>query len=148
MSRPACILLVDDNRMDVELTQDAFREARLSNRVEVAENGIQALDYLLGRDVYADRSRYPLPDLILLDLKMPGVDGFEVLRRLKETPLLKRIPVVILTSSREEGDRALSYDTGANSYLVKPVSFSGFVEVVREIEDYWLTLNVGPPSEH
>ena len=145
MSSLALILLVEDSRMDVELTLDAFREARLANRIEVAENGRKALDYLFGSGDYADRDRYPLPDLILLDLKMPGMDGFEVLRRIKEAPLVRRIPTVILTSSREEGDRALSYDTGANSYLVKPVSFAGFVEVVREIGDYWLTLNVGPP---
>ncbi len=146
MSRSACILLVDDNRLDVELTLDAFREARLSNSIQVAENGQQALDYLFGANEYGDRARFPLPDLILLDLKMPGIDGFDVLRLIKDAPLLKRIPIVILTSSREEGDRALSYDTGANSYLVKPVSFTGFVDVVRRVGDYWLTLNVGPPS--
>lgn len=143
MSKSATILLVDDSRMDIELTLDAFNEARLSNRVEVAYNGQQALDYLLGVNAYVDRTQYPLPDLILLDLKMPGIDGFEVLKRIKDTPLIKRIPVVILTSSKEEGDRALSYDIGANSYLVKPVAFTGFVDVVRQIEDYWLTLNVG-----
>ncbi|MBT2971220.1 MAG: two-component system response regulator [gamma proteobacterium symbiont of Ctena orbiculata] len=145
MSKPAVILLVEDSRMDVELTLDAFKEARLSNRIEVAYSGQQALDYLIGNDHFANRSQYPLPDLILLDLKMPGIDGFEVLKRLKGTPLIKRIPVVILTSSKEEGDRALSYDIGANSYLVKPVAFTGFIDVVRQIEDYWLTLNVGAP---
>lgn len=131
--------------MDVELTLDAFREARLGNRIEVAENGRKALDYLFGIGQYADRDHYPLPDLILLDLKMPGIDGFEVLRQIKVAPLIKRIPTIVLTSSKEEGDRALSYDSGANSYLVKPVSFAGFVDVVREISDYWLTLNVAPP---
>lgn len=146
MSRPAHILLVEDNRMDVELTLDAFREARLVNKVQVAASGQAALDYLFGRDPYADRQQFPLPDLILLDLKMPGIDGFEVLRQIKQAPILKRLPVVILTSSKEEGDRALSYDQGANSYLVKPVSFEGFLEVVRHIEDYWLVLNVGPPD--
>ncbi|MBT3058331.1 MAG: response regulator [gamma proteobacterium symbiont of Ctena orbiculata] len=145
MSKPAVILLVEDSRMDVELTLDAFKEARLSNRIEVAYSGQQALDYLFGNDHFANRSQHPLPDLILLDLKMPGIDGFEVLKHLKATPLIKRIPVVILTSSKEEGDRALSYDIGANSYLVKPVAFTGFIEVVRQIEDYWLTLNVGAP---
>ena len=145
MTQPVCILLVDDNRMDIELALDAFREAHLSNRIEVAGGGRQALDYLLGAGAYADRAAYPLPDLILLDLKMPGIDGFEVLRQVKATPLVKRIPVVILTSSREEGDRAMSYDIGANSYLVKPVSFEGFLTVIRKIEDYWLTLNIAPP---
>ena len=145
MSKPACILLVEDNRMDVELTLDAFREVRLGHRVEVAGNGQQALDYLRGCGVYADRQRFPLPDLILLDLKMPGIDGFEVLRRVKAEPRLKRIPVVVLTSSMEEGDRALSYDSGANSYLLKPLYFEGFLGVVRTIQEYWLRLNVSPP---
>ncbi len=146
MNKRAHILLVEDNRMDVELTLDAFREARLGNTIHVAWNGQEALDYLFGHDEYADREVYPLPDLILLDLKMPGIDGHEVLRQIKETPILKRLPVVILTSSKEEGDRALSYDCGANSYLVKPVSFEGFLTVVRQVGDYWLTLNVGPPD--
>ncbi|MEW8399008.1 MAG: response regulator, partial [Candidatus Thiodiazotropha sp.] len=145
MSKPAVILLVEDSRMDVELTLDAFKEARLSNRIEVAYSGQQALDYLFGNDHFANRSQHPLPDLILLDLKMPGIDGFEVLKHLKATPLIKRIPVVILTSSKEEGDRALSYDIGANSYLVKPVEFTGFIEVISQIEDYWLNVNVGAP---
>ena len=132
--------------MDVELTVDAFREARLANTIHVAPNGQAALDYLFGRGAYADRNAYPMPNLVLLDLKLPGIDGFQVLRTIKETPLLKRLPVVILTSSKEEGDRALSYDIGANSYLVKPVSFEGFLSVVREIEGYWLSLNVAPPE--
>lgn len=145
MIKPAHILLVEDNRMDVELTLDAFRDARLGNTVHVAMNGEEALAYLFGQGDFSDRQRYPLPDIILLDLKMPGMDGIEVLRRIKGTELLKRIPVVILTSSQEEGDRALSYDHGANSYLVKPVTFDGFLKVVRQIEQYWLLLNVGPP---
>ncbi|MEW8505455.1 MAG: response regulator [Candidatus Thiodiazotropha sp.] len=145
MNKPAVILLIDDSRMDIELTLDAFKEARLSNRVEVSYSGQEALNYLFGKEHFANRNQHPIPDLILLDLKMPGIDGFEVLQRIKETPLIKRIPVVILTSSKEEGDRALSYDIGANSYLVKPVAFTGFIDVVRKIEDYWLTLNVGAP---
>jgi len=132
--------------MDVELTLDAFREARLANTISVASNGEAALDYLFGRGSYADRTTYPLPNLILLDLKLPGIDGHMVLRQIKGTPELKRLPVIILTSSKEEGDRALSYDNGANSYLVKPVSFEGFLDVVRQLEDYWFTLNVGPPE--
>ncbi len=143
----AHILLVEDNRMDVELTLDAFREARLLNAIHVASNGQDALDYLFGEGKYTDRTRFPLPSLVLLDLKLPGIDGFEVLRRIKSTPMLKRLPVIILTSSKEEGDRAFSYDNGANSYLVKPVSFDGFLDVVRKIEGYWLALNVAPPGE-
>ncbi|MCB9079380.1 MAG: response regulator [Anaerolineaceae bacterium] len=147
MNRIAHILLVEDKRMDVELTLDAFREAMLANTVHVAPNGQAALDYLFGHGQYADRQAYPLPNLILLDLKLPGIDGFEVLQQIKETPVLKRLPVIILTSSKEEGDRALSYDIGANSYLVKPISFDGFLGVIRQIEGYWLSLNVGPPGE-
>ena len=144
-TRPAHILLVEDNRMDVELVLDAFREARLLDTVHVSPNGNDALDYLFGRGRYADRRAFPLPDLVLLDLGLPGVDGFTVLRELKATPILKRLPVVILTSSREDRDRATTYDSGANSYLVKPVSFSGFLDVVQQIERYWLALNVAPP---
>lgn len=146
MEKPAHILLVEDKRMDIELTLDAFEEARLKNTIQVAKNGQEALDYVFGRAQYADREPYPFPNLVLLDLKLPGVDGFEVLRQIKSTPLLKRLPVVILTSSKEEGDRALSYDIGANSYIVKPVSFDGFLDVIREINGYWLTLNVSPPE--
>jgi CheY-like chemotaxis protein len=141
----AHILLVDDNRMDIELTLDAFRERRLSNLIHVASGGQQALDYLFGHGEFADRDTHPLPDLILLDLKMPVIDGHEVLRQIKQVERLKRIPVVVLSSSREEGDRALSYDNGANSYLVKPVSFDGFLDVVHQVDNYWLTLNVPPP---
>lgn len=144
----AQILLVEDNKMDITLTLDAFREARLTNKVQVAHNGEEALQYLFGHGVYADRKEYPLPGMILLDLKMPGIDGHEVLRRIKNTPEIKRIPVIILTSSKEEGDLALSYDRGANSYLVKPVSFEGFLEVIRQVTDYWISLNIKPPVSH
>jgi CheY-like chemotaxis protein len=147
MAKAAQILLVEDNRMDVELTLDAFREGKLANIVHVARDGQQALDYMFNVGKYADRTKYPLPDLILLDLKLPRIDGHEVLQRLKTAPVIKRIPVIVLTSSKEEGDRALSYDSGANSYLVKPVSFDGFLDVVRQVEDYWLVLNVGPPEK-
>jgi CheY-like chemotaxis protein len=146
MEKNALILLVEDNRMDIELTLDAFKEARLKNTIQVAQNGEEALDYLFGRGKYSDRETYPMPNLVLLDLKLPRVDGFEVLRQVKSAPILKRMPVVILTSSKEEGDRALSYDIGANSYLVKPVSFDGFLGVVRQIEGYWITLNIAPPG--
>jgi len=143
--RPARILLVEDNRMDVELAQDAFEQAHVENVVEVARTGREAIDRLLGRPLDADGRRSPLPDLILLDLKLPGNDGIDVLRRVKETPSLRRIPVVILTSSREEGDRANAYDAGANSYLVKPVSVREFATLVRCLLDYWSTINVPPP---
>lgn len=146
MERPAQILLVEDNNMDVVLTLDAFREVRLKNKINVARNGGEALDYLFGRGKFSDRDEYPMPGLILLDLKMPGIDGFEVLRQIKGADMLKRIPVIILTSSKEEGDRALSYDIGANSYLLKPVSFDGFTDVVKKIDDYWFSLNINAPG--
>ena len=147
MIKPASLLLVEDNPMDVELILDAFKEARLNNKIHTARNGKEALEFLFGEGKYADRNQYPLPDIVLLDLKMPGIDGHEVLRRIKSTEKLKRLPVIILTSSRDEGDRAMSYDNGANSYLVKPVSFDEFLKVVKTISDYWLTLNVEPPLD-
>jgi DNA-binding NarL/FixJ family response regulator len=146
-TRPVQILLVEDNAMDAELTLDAFHRARLTNSVHVARTGQEALDYVTGRADFADRQQHPLPDLILLDLKLPQVSGHEVLREIKSLPRLKRIPVVILTSSKEEGDRALSYDLGANSYLVKPVRLDDFLAMAAQIKDYWLTLNVKPSLE-
>ena len=139
------ILLVEDNPMDIELTLDAFREAKLHNSIHVARSGGEALNYLFGHDQYDDRKSYPLPDLILLDLKLPGIDGHEVLNRIKTSPVLKRLPVVILTSSQEDTDLLKSYDGGANSYLVKPISANGFLEIVHQIDHYWLTLNISPP---
>ena len=132
MTRPATILLVEDNPMDVELIIDAFKEARLGNKIQVSRNGKEAIEYLFGEGKYSNRQEYSLPDIVLLDLKMPGIDGHEVLRRIKGTEKLKRLPVIILTSSRDEGDRAMSYDNGANSYLVKPVSFDEFLKVVEK----------------
>ena len=133
--------------MDVELTLDAFREARLSNTVQVAYTGEQALDYLFGRGAFADADKRQIPDLILLDLKLPGISGQEVLRQVKSAPDLKRIPVVVLTSSREDRDRVESYDNGVNSFLVKPITFDGFMEVVKQVDNYWLSLNVPPPAD-
>jgi len=145
MDRSALILLAEDNKMDVELTLDAFRENHFNNRIEVVENGEKAVSYLMGEGGYADRDKYPLPGLVLLDLKMPKMDGFEVLKKVKSTPEIRRIPIIILTSSGEEGDRIMGYDLGANSYLVKPVTFDGFLKVVKKVTDYWITLNLPPP---
>ena len=139
------ILLVEDNPMDVALTLDAFSEVNLKNSIHVANTGQEALNYLFGAGKFSDRDQYPLPDLILLDLKLPGIDGHEVLRRIKLAPALKRVPIVVLTSSKTDTDLITSYDNGANSYLIKPVSTKDFLAVVHQIDQYWLTLNIGPP---
>ncbi|MBL8130839.1 MAG: response regulator [Anaerolineae bacterium] len=139
------ILLVEDNPMDVELTLDALREARLRTAVHVARSGGEALDYLFGRQQYSDRKAYPLPSLVLLDLHLPGIDGYECLRQIKAAPILKRLPVVVFTSSRDDSDVVKSYDRGANSYLVKPASATERLEIARQIHRYWLSLNLGPP---
>ena len=142
LTRPAQILLVEENRTDAELTLGVFRQARLTNTVHVARTGVEALDYLLGRGEFANRERHPLPDLVLLHLKTPLVSGNQVLREIKSRPRLARIPVVILTSSKEEGERALGYDFGADSYLVKPIALGDLLALAEQIKDYSLTLNV------
>jgi CheY-like chemotaxis protein len=141
------IMLVEDNEMDVVLTLDAFKEAHLTNPIQICRTGEDARDYLFGTGEFQDRDHHPLPELILLDLKLPGISGLDLLKDIKTNPGIKRIPVIILTSSAEEGDRALGYDLGANSYLVKPISFDGFLDVVGKIKEYWLTLNIGPPPK-
>lgn len=144
MASAARILVVDDSPVDLELTLGAFRACRLAEFVRVAEGGREALAYLQGVGAYADRTAHPLPEMVLLDLNMPEIDGREVLRQVKSTPGLKRIPVVILSSSTAQRDLETTYDAGVNSYLEKPGTFDGYVEVVRLIERYWLGLNVSP----
>ena len=139
------ILLVDDNQMDIELAIAAFQKVGSLSAIEVASSGKKALDYLFGVGPYSDRNAKPLPDIVILDLKMPVIDGFEVLRQVKRSPPLSRIPVIVFTSSKEDGDRATAYDVGANSYLLKPNSFNDFLNVVKDVERYWLTLNIPPP---
>jgi len=146
MAETINILLVEDNRMDTELAIDAFEESHFSCKVHVADSGQKALDYVFNKGVFANKEQYPRPNLVLLDLKMPGVDGHEVLRRIKSEKILKRIPVIILTSSKEPADLTKCYDNGANSYLVKPVSYEGFVDMVQSINTYWLNLNTPPPK--
>lgn len=146
MKELAQILLVDDNKMDVALTLDAFREVQFPNKIQVAYNGEEAIRHLFGDGQFADRETFPLPDIVLLDLKMPGMGGFEVLKKLKMEPKIKRIPVIILTSSEEEKDRARSYDYGANSYLLKPISFEKLLDFVRIITRYWFNFNIEPPT--
>lgn len=138
------ILLIEDNPNDVELTLRAFKEAKVANKIRVASDGAEVLDHFFGKGEYAGDSLANLPRLILLDLKLPKVDGLEVLRRLKSEDRTRRIPVVVLTSSREESDRVASYHLGANSYIVKPVDSEKFFEAVKNIGFYWLLLNEPP----
>ncbi|HEY1848375.1 MAG TPA: response regulator [Opitutaceae bacterium] len=138
------VLLVEDNPNDVELTMSALKEARLANEIVVANDGEQALDYLLRRGKHAGRTS-PNPAVILLDLKMPKVDGHEVLRQIRADPYLRLVPVVVLTSSREEKDLYSSYDKGANSYVVKPVDFEDFISAISKLGVFWAVLNEPPP---
>jgi two-component system response regulator len=141
------ILLVEDNLDDIELTLRAFRKRRILNPVVVLRDGQEALDYLFGTGRYADREPSGVPLVILLDLKLPRVDGLEVLRRIRADERTRMQPVVMLTSSVEEEDLIASYRLGVNSYIRKPVDFEQFVEVVAQIGLYWLLLNEPPPDE-
>jgi len=138
------ILLAEDNANDVELTLSALRENKVLNEVVVVRDGAEALDYLYKREGYKHRSGAN-PVLVLLDLKMPKVDGIEVLRQVKSDPQLKTIPVVVLTSSREEQDLVRTYDLGVNAYVVKPVDFHEFVEAVKLLGGFWAVVNEQPP---
>ena len=134
------ILLVEDNANDVEITLHAFQCANLANRVHVARDGVEALEFLFG-DVCDGQPALPMPRLILLDLNMPRLDGHELLTRIKGDPRTCKIPVVVLTSSSEEEDVMRTYETGANSYIIKPVDFEQFTDAVRDIGNYWLVIN-------
>jgi two-component system response regulator len=140
------ILLVEDNPDDVTLTIRALEKNKICNRVVVAADGVEALDYLFCEGVHAGRDPADQPQLVLLDLNMPRVSGLEVLQRIRADERTRMIPVVILTSSREESDRMRGYLSGANSYIQKPVDFDQFTEAVRDLGLYWLVLNVPPPS--
>jgi len=138
------ILLVEDSPDDVLLVRRAFQKAGIENPIVAVENGDEALAYLDGTGLYADRQRYPLPTLMLLDLKLPRRSGLEVLAWVRQHSGIKRLPVIVLTSSRDEDDINRAYDLGANSYLVKPVAFDDLLRLVRSLEGYWLMLNVKP----
>lgn len=139
------ILLVEDDSNDIELTLNALNSHNLANEVVVTRDGEEGLNYLLRRGQFAER---PLgnPILVLLDLKMPKVDGLEVLQQIKSNPDLKQIPVVILTSSREDKDIINSYNLGVNAYVVKPVAFDGFIEAVKQLGLFWVLINEPPPN--
>jgi CheY-like chemotaxis protein len=139
------ILLVEDNPHDAELALRALRKNGLANRVVVVRDGAEALDFVFARGAYADRTVEDRPKVILLDLKLPRVDGMQVLKAVKSDPRTKVIPVVVLTSSSEERDVIESYQLGVNSYLVKPVDFDKFVDAVANLGLYWLLLNQPPP---
>ena len=141
----ARILLAEDSTQDVELTLNALAELNITNSVAVARDGAEALDYLYKRGKFADRGNGN-PVLLLLDLKMPKVDGLEVLRSVKSDPRLRTIPVVVLTSSREEQDVVRSYELGVNAYVVKPVAFEKFLRAVRDLGLFWMLINEPPPA--
>lgn len=139
------ILLVEDNPDDVELTLRALKGSNIVNKVDVVQDGEEALEYLFCTDRYASRSKDDLPAVVLLDLKLPKIDGFEVLRRIRINEITKLLPVVILTSSKEEKDMVNGYKLGCNSYVRKPVDFVQFSEAARQLGLYWLVLNEPPP---
>lgn len=138
------ILLVEDNPDDEELTLLAFEDCQIANQVIVKRDGAEALDYLLGQGEYRDRHLHPMPSLVLLDLKLPKVDGLEVLRRLRSHARTRMLPVIILTTSKEEQDLINSYSLGCNSYIRKPVDFNQFMDAVKQLGIYWLRLNETP----
>lgn len=141
------ILLVEDSPEDLELTQRALRNANLGNHIQVARDGEEALDFIFCEGTHVGRRIEDTPKMILLDLKLPKVDGLEVLERIKGDPRTKHIPVVVLTSSKEQVDVIKSYQLGVNSYIVKPVNFEGFTSAVQELGMYWLLLNQPPKMD-
>lgn len=143
-AKPIDILLVEDNEGDIILTQEAFKEAKLSNTIHVVRDGEAALDFLYRRGDYVDAAK---PDIILLDINLPKIDGTQVLENIKNDPILKLIPVVILTSSKAERDVVKSYKLHANSYIVKPVSLDNFMNIVKVIENFWFTVVSFPTDD-
>lgn len=142
------ILLVEDNDDDVALTQRAFRKSNIANEVVVVRNGVEALDFLFGCGDYAERDTRHLPEMILLDIQLPMLNGLEVLQKIRADELTRYVPVIVLTSSDEERDLFDSYNFGANSYIRKPVDFNRFIEAVQQLGMYWLVLNQLPPRSN
>jgi two-component system response regulator len=138
------ILLVEDNPQDLELTKRALRKANLTNKIHIARDGVEAIEFLFCEGAHAARKTEDHPKVILLDLKLPKMDGLEVLKRIKADPRTRAIPVVVLTSSKEQNDIVESYHLGVNSYIVKPVNFERFAEAVQNLGMYWLLLNQPP----
>jgi two-component system response regulator len=141
----AAILLIEDNDDDIALTLRAFKKNNIKNTVVVARDGVEALDYLFATGSHSGRDRNDLPQVVLLDLKLPRIEGLEVLRRIRAEPATEMLPIVVLTSSKEEQDLIQSYRLGCNSYVRKPVDFDEFVEAARQLGLYWLLLNEAPP---
>ena len=146
MTKVLQVLLVEDNEDDVELALHAFSRSQECPEIKVVRDGEEALEFLWHTGRYADLDGHDLPALVLLDLQLPGIGGLEVLRRLRERPETRRIPVVILTTSDAEADIIGGYDRGVNSYIRKPVGFASFSEMVQQLEHYWLVTNLAPPS--
>lgn len=128
------ILLVEDNKMDVALTLHAFRDVKLPHTIQVVSNGEEAINYLLGKEQFTDRKTYPIPNIVLLDLNMPGMDGLGVLKIVKSTTIIKQIPIITLSPSKAEGERMQGYDLGASGYLVKPISYDKFLKIVKVLQ--------------
>jgi two-component system, response regulator len=143
---PKIILLVEDNPSDIGLTQRALARSHVVNELVVVQDGEEALDFLMGCMATKEENLLPLPALVLLDLKLPKVDGLEVLRRIRGDPRTRRLPVVILTTSSEEQDIGTSYDLGVNSYIRKPIDFEQFAQAIQQLNLYWLVLNEIPPK--
>ena len=147
MTLNGVILLVEDNPNDVELTLRAFEKSNLGSEIVVARDGEQAIQYLFASGPHVNRNPTAMPDLVLLDMKLPKLDGLGVLRRMRADKRTRRVPVVMLTSSREENDVASSYDLGANSFVRKPVDFGEFVDAAKRLGIYWLIMNEPPPGQ-
>ncbi|NVM57186.1 MAG: response regulator [Desulfobacterales bacterium] len=144
---PTNVLLIEDEEAHADLTQRAIRKAGNVNRIDVVTHGEEALDYIFNRGKYADSAKYPLPCLILLDIRLPGMDGIEVLKQIKEHPDLKKLPVVMLTTSQRDDDIIASYGNHANSYVTKPTGLKQFEEKIRQLDFYWILINEPPVGD-